>query len=420
MDDEETLEFGGTIYDWNAPDAPPPGSWYHLTPDDLAGMPSIIGLPVRIEHDEGSEVGKITAFDVSGGRATVRYRLRNDEVGRLARTLIKKRSMKQLSLRHTEFKRKSDGKVLFREGVEVSLVGEGARPRTDISASRGASPYLVLVDPTSIKASAMEAAPISVPETAPVATPALEEPAAKRAKTEEGDSTHLEFARKAAANAGNAEFVEQILSYVATNMEREKANATLAATLREQNEEFAKKDAAAKSFAAAAADRHARATDDAIGTIDGMVASMLGENTRATTESRQAFRDALLAYPGAADFVSPIIKVASKLKDNTASAVISSQEAIIAGRLSQIEALQASLRTAKHLGAPVTAPNWTVPAIPVSVAASAAAPSAIPQAGRAPLPPALAGLLPFSAGGSQLKVFPDQFERDVRTMKPSV
>ena len=418
MDDEETLEFGGTIYDWNAPDAPPPGSWYHLTPDDLAGMPSIIGLPVRIEHDEGSEVGKITAFDVSGGRATVRYRLRNDEVGRLARTLIKKRSMKQLSLRHTEFKRKSDGKVLFREGVEVSLVGEGARPRTDISASRGASPYLVLVDPTSIKASAMEATPVvPVSTPAPVSTP--EEPDAKRAKTEDGDSTHLEFARKAAANAGNAEFVEQILSYVATNMEREKANATFAATLREQNEEFVKKDAVAKSFAAAAADRHARATDDAIGTIDGMVASMLGENTRATTESRQAFRDALLAYPGAADFVSPIIKVASKLKDNTASAVISSQEAIIAGRLSQIEALQASLRTAKHLGAPVTAPNWTVPAIPVSVAASAAAPSAVPQ-GRAPLPPALAGLLPYSAGGSQLKVFPDAFDAPIRAVKPSV
>lgn len=104
----------------------PSNPHYQLTPDELRSM-QFEGLPIRVEHDDGQDVGRVLSAQVTpDGRAYVKAALFNTPAGWACHTLMKEGDLSQLSLKHGIF---ADGSL---QAMEVSLVKEGARPRTDI------------------------------------------------------------------------------------------------------------------------------------------------------------------------------------------------------------------------------------------------------------------------------------------------
>ena len=97
-----------------------------LSRDQLRQMcPKLVGLPVRLEHDEEAPVGTVKAsrVDEQTGSVAVDFDLTSD----FAKQLVGTGVTPDLSLRHDVFPLTGD-----RVPVEISLTREGARPNTKI------------------------------------------------------------------------------------------------------------------------------------------------------------------------------------------------------------------------------------------------------------------------------------------------
>lgn len=464
----EELEFEGVIYDFEHPEAPKEGTWYHLTPNDVLSMPSLVGLPVRVEHEEDIDVGEIVSCSVVNGKARVRGRLRDGPRGWAAKQLMKTRDIKELSLRHAEFVRASDGKTVHRVPIEVSLVAKGARPGSIISASKTASPYLLILA-RSIKAGVSSTASVMETNTTPAAaTPAApaaaapattggeamaatnaalsagmaaaaptpvsaEEPNAKRARSED-DNGHVKFAQAIAAKVTDADTLQAILGYVAQNMELSVDAETQKAKFNEERAALQQKEAILK-------ESNKAQVMEAVNVINNLYKHFV-PNANVTDSARESFTDLLVSNaalkPEIMEFLRPMTVAASALTLERQNAAQAAKEKELKDAMDKIQALSGRLNAARNLGAvPAVQPNWQQASIPsalpaavpeparaaqqwqaaapmVDVAASGAA-AVGAMTGRKPLPPALEGLLPF--GETRMKVLPNDFSGAVPAMR---
>ena len=140
------MEFEGCIYDTPCK-SPEEFEWQvdavtgkrytnDLTCQQLSTMP-LVGLPVRIEHQDrkehksiyNNEVGTVTEahIDPKSGRTTVRYTLHDNPAGFTAKTLTNTGTIRDLSLHHRFY---PDTGVV--QPVEISLCTQGARKGTHI------------------------------------------------------------------------------------------------------------------------------------------------------------------------------------------------------------------------------------------------------------------------------------------------
>ena len=122
---EAKNRFWGCIYDAPVPDGQHPRP-VDLTVREIAAM-TFVGLPVRIEHQDGN-VGRVidSRTDPVTGRTEVCFELDPSASGIAARTMIQNESIQQLSLKHLVY----PDRVMVPE--EVSLCIQGAREKTDV------------------------------------------------------------------------------------------------------------------------------------------------------------------------------------------------------------------------------------------------------------------------------------------------
>lgn len=123
MSDKNT--FWGCIYDAPVPDGQQPRP-VDLTVREIQAM-KFVGLPVRIEHEQG-DVGKVidSRTDPITGRTEVCFELDTTPAGIAARMMIQEQAIQQLSLKHLVYPER----VMVPE--EVSLCVKGAREKTDV------------------------------------------------------------------------------------------------------------------------------------------------------------------------------------------------------------------------------------------------------------------------------------------------
>jgi hypothetical protein len=340
----EDLEFSGIIYDFDHPEAPESGTWYHLTPEDMLSMPSLVGLPIRVEHEEDIDVGEIVSCSVVNGKACVRGRLKDGPRGWAAKQLMRTKDIKELSLRHAEFVRPADGKVVHRVPIEVSLVAKGARPGSIITASKTSSPYLLLLS-RHIKAGAASAphamdagAPpqaAAVPQAVAAPVPAAvaggeaatatnnalaaglaaavptnvtaDEPEAKRARTE--DNAHVTFAQAIAAKVADPDTLHSILNYVAQNMEQSVATESELVKFSEEKQAMQKKEQAMK-------DTNKTQVMEAVNVINNLYKHIV-PNMNVSDAARESFTDMLISNaalkPEIIEFLRPMSVAASAI-----------------------------------------------------------------------------------------------------------
>jgi hypothetical protein len=123
--DEPKNTFWGCIYDSPVGRGAIPGP-RDLTIDEIKSM-NLIGLPIRVEHQEG-DVGRVIdcRIDPLTGKTEVCFELSTSPSGIAARSMIQNESIRQLSLKHLVY----PNRVMVPE--EVSLCIKGARPQTDV------------------------------------------------------------------------------------------------------------------------------------------------------------------------------------------------------------------------------------------------------------------------------------------------
>jgi hypothetical protein len=437
----EDLEFSGIIYDFDHPEAPESGTWYHLTPEDMLSMPSLVGLPIRVEHEEDIDVGEIVSCSVVNGKACVRGRLKDGPRGWAAKQLMRTKDIKELSLRHAEFVRPADGKVVHRVPIEVSLVAKGARPGSIITASKTSSPYLLLLS-RHIKAGAASAphamdagAPpqaAAVPQAVAAPVPAAvaggeaatatnnalaaglaaavptnvtaDEREAKRARTE--DNAHVTFAQAIAAKVADPDTLHSILNYVAQNMEQSVATESELVKFSEEKQAMQKKEQAMK-------DTNKTQVMEAVNVINNLYKHIV-PNMNVSDAARESFTDMLISNaalkPEIIEFLRPMSVAASAIAAQQQKAETTNKEVELKAAMDNIARLSQKLVAARNLGAtPAVHPNWQQQQqqAPAPVAAAMpppawqmAAPPMVDVAasgasGKKPLPAALQGLLPY-------------------------
>lgn len=117
----------------------PTDQMYVIETDELYDM-NLVGVPIRVEHMEGGNVGHVTSYTATpDGRGYVEFEVNDDAAGWTCADLIRSGRLGELSLKHFQ---DLDGKN--KRPVEVSLVARGARPGTRIYPSRrkGGSDYI--------------------------------------------------------------------------------------------------------------------------------------------------------------------------------------------------------------------------------------------------------------------------------------
>lgn len=151
----------------------PTQQFFRLSRKQVESM-NLVGLPVRIEHKEGT-IGRVISASVGAHEAVAEYELDDTTFGLTAAALTDLGRARGVSLKHRDV-----GGVCT--PIELSVCVEGARPDTRIHIN---DPRFPAVKAHTVMASA--AAPEPVAEApAPVAAGAPDEPVAKSARLESG------------------------------------------------------------------------------------------------------------------------------------------------------------------------------------------------------------------------------------------
>lgn len=411
----------------------PSNPHYQLTPEELRSM-RFEGLPIRVEHDEEQDVGRVLSAQVTpDGRAYVKAALFNTPAGWACHTLMKEGDLRQLSLKHGIHQ---DGRV---EAIEVSLVKEGARPRTDIyqKSSSARRDYLGVPAArraTSVMASASEAVPQTTDApAAPEAAAAAAAAAEKRKRDEEtGRFVSGEPASKEARPASLPEVLESVAGLVAKDHpDHVKALygsvETLLQTLAEKEkekqvlrEERAAFETQLKEHQSKTASLTKDQTEQIVRTLKSVYSKML--NHTLGDEPAAALQKAL-ADPQVTAALHPMVVCASKWDEYAARA---GQEAAVNELTAAKERVAALSRTLGQYGAmggqqaqqPATvaasapaavAPTWSAPpAAAPMVAVEASAPMMGFDLSKYP---ALQGLESYDKTAHKMKINPGDFER---------
>ena len=357
-------------------------------------------------------VGTVVSASFDGEKATVQWDLVDGAAGWASEHLINKNHINELSLKHVVY---SDGNM---EPVEVSLCKRGARPNTFISKNNAeylnnaATPVYSQVIMASAEASipqppaAEVAAPVAA-ETAPAvaAAPAAvtDEPAAKKAKFD----TPIDLINGLSAQVKDQDMIQGVIDFIANQMESNISTQNELAKMREMKEALEK-----------AQQSHVDASKTVVKDIVDVLSSLYSNyapNSQFSDEAKFKFAEVLQKEPAALSFAQPLMVAASAINARVGQAAAQGAGKAMDLAMSRIAALQSQLESAKGMrsvtvaatAAPVAAavqPHWTpvaAPAPPPPPQAPVAVEVAAGHSQGFILPPILAGMTSFNAGGNQ-------------------
>jgi len=377
----------GVVYDCAHP---PKDRKFLLTLAELQSLTEqLAGVPVRIEHEPGRDVGRVTSARLEAGRLVVDWLLDDTPAGWTSARIIEKGIAPELSLQHAVY---SDGTV---KPLEVSIVQAGARKGCAIATGE----YLPASGTGYIMASAAPAtdAPMPPPEAADPpasapAPPASDEPPAKRAKNFE---TPMDFVNDIKDKVGDADTLQTILDYIAENMDSH---------VRTQQENAALRQA--KELLEQSQKAHVESSKTVVRDIVDCLSSIYQNFGSASMEAphKEKLTSLLSDNVEAREALRPLLVAASAMGHLKAAVAGANANAAFEAASKKIADLSQKLiaargMTSHNAPAPV-APQWTAApaAAPAPTPVVAVAASAVHPADTFTVP-AILKTMPYGVGG---------------------